>query len=70
MTTATIKGRTGDVLISPGFWWCQRKDDGSSTVVQVTDGKTLGVMVIGNLTWFDLDEATEYFEFMAPIQEP
>lgn len=69
MLSKIIKGRTGEVRITPGFWWAQHKDSGKPTIVQVTDrGGNLGVMFIGNLNWLDLDEAAELIEFMAPIE--
>lgn len=67
-----VKGRTGEVRVEPGFWWVQRKRDGSWTVVQVADNLfgELGVMFIGNLNWPSIEEASEDIEFMLPIPQP
>lgn len=55
----------------PGFYWARHKDDGELTVVQITKtGDTLGVMLIGNLSWPDLDEAKETFDILKRIPEP
>jgi hypothetical protein len=66
-----INGRTGELRVSAGFWWAQRRDDGSLTIVEITDGASdLDVMFIGNLQWPGLDEALEHIELLAKIAEP
>lgn len=71
----TIKVRTGELLVVPGFWWAQRRRDGKLTIVKIApfrfnDVDKFDVAYIGNDMTFDLDETVELYELLQLIPPP